>query len=945
MDAETFIRRWERSTLKERSAAQTHFNDLCELLGIKPPVESDPTGEWFGFEMPTRKRGGRRGFADVGRKGHFAWEYKGNRKDLDAALDQLRQYAPALHYPKLLVVSDTKIIRVVTAFNDTAETVYQYELGDLRSPARIEQLRFVFEDPDRLKPGITPAHVTEQAAGKFRVIVDSLRLDGHEPRVAAHFATQLLFCLFAEDIGILKDRAFRETIESSVEDQDRLVPALSELFKQMDRGGLFGAHRIPYFNGRLFEVHDALSLPIEAFTALREAALLTWSEIHPAIFGTLFERGMNPGKTDQVGRHYTEPSKIRQIIEPVIFEPLKVEWQQVASKIKSRVKRGQRNAAQKLYGDFVGRLAKVRVLDPACGSGNFLYLALQGLKDFEHQIGLEAEAQGLEREFPQLDPSILYGIDLDEYAVELARVTIWIGQIQWMKKNGYGPPTEPILPPLENIAYRDALLNPDGSEAEWPEAECIVGNPPFLGDKKMIAELGESQTKILRKVFSGRIPAGSDLVTYWFEKARAQIQCGKSQRTGLVATNSIRGGQNRKVLHRIAADAVIYNAWADEPWILEGAAVRVSIVCFAGMNESIALSKMLNGHPVATINADLTGHESGSEFDLTRAKRLKENEGVCFIGTQKTGPFDIPGQLARQWLRLPQNPNGLPNSVVLRPYLNGMDITRRSTDSWIVDFGPDMSEQEAALFEKPFDYVSSHVQPARRRSRQANLRAFWWRFEKPRPAMRYAIAPLERIIATPAVAKHRIFVWLPTSISPDHQLFVFARNDDVTFGILHSRIHELWALRQGTWLGVGNDPRYTSTTTFETFPFPEGLTLNIPASRYANDSRARAIAQAAKELDRLRGAWLNPPKMIKVTREIVRGYPDRVLPINKFAAAELKARTLTNLYNQRPRWLANAHAAVDEAVANAYGWPVDLREADVLKRLLELNLDRAKAGG
>lgn len=328
-------------------------------------------------------------------------------------------------------------------------------------------------------------------------------------------------------------------------------------------------------------------------------------------------------------------------------------------------------------------------------------------------------------------------------------------------------------------------------------------------------------------------------------------------------------------------------------------------------------------------------------IDLTQARPLAENSGVSFQGSQKIGAFDIPGSQARQWLQLPSNPNSRPNSDVLKPSWNGIDVTRRSRDGWIIDFGTGMPEAEAALYEAPFQYVLENVKPERDRNNREAYRKYWWRHGEPRIAMRAALKPLARYIATPHVSKHRLFVWLSTSVLPDKMLIVIARDDDTTFGILHSRFHELWALRMGTSLGVGNDPRYTPTTTFETFPFPTGLTPDIPATEQAADPRAQAIAAAARRLVELRDTWLNPPEWVRHEPEVVAGYPDRILPVDDTAAKELARRTLTNLYNARPAWLANAHLALDEAVEAAYGWEPDITDEEVLRRLLELNRERA----
>ena len=315
------------------------------------------------------------------------------------------------------------------------------------------------------------------------------------------------------------------------------------------------------------------------------------------------------------------------------------------------------------------------------------------------------------------------------------------------------------------------------------------------------------------------------------------------------------------------------------------------------------------------------------------------------MGDTKGGAFDVPGELARVWLQLPTNPNGRMNAEVLRPWRNGQDITRRSADKWVIDFGWEMSEQDASLFEAPFKHVKERVFPERSQNRRESYRMRWWRHVEPRPALMGKLAQLERYIVTPTAAKHRLFVWLDSAVAPDHQLIAITRDDDTTFGILHSRFHELWALRLCTWLGVGNDPRYTPSTTFETFPFPEGLTPDIPAVEYADDPRTQKIAAAAKRLDELRSNWLNPPDLVICVPEVVAGYPDHILPKDEAAARVLKQRTLTNLYNECPTWLANAHRDLDAAVAAAYGWPPALSEDEILGRLLALNQTRAHTQG
>ena len=596
--------------------------------------------------------------------------------------------------------------------------------------------------------------------------------------------------------------------------------------------------------------------------------------------------------------------------------------------------RGRRRAeARRLLDRFLERLRGFTVLDPACGSGNFLYLALHALKDLEHRVQLEAEALGLEYGFPAVGPANVRGIELNAYAAELARVSVWIGEIQWMRRNGFRESRDPILKPLETIRNGDAILSPEGGEPEWPAADVVIGNPPFLGGKLLRRGLGGDYVEALRRLYGARLHGEADLVCHWFDRAARLVADGAVARAGLVATNSIRGGRNRAVLDRIAADGAIFDAWSDEPWVVDGAAVRVSLVCF-GPKEAGA-SGRLNGAAADRIAADLT---AGS-VDLTKAGKVARNAGRAFMGDVKGGAFDVPGDLAREWLRLPTNPNGRPNSDVLKPWMNGMDVTRRSSGRWIVDFGFAMDESAAALYEAPFQHVAEHVRPVRQRGRHKARARYWWRHVSPGPETWRSLDGLKRYIATPRVAKHRLFVWLDTAICPDSALIAVARDDDTAFGILHSRFHEAWSLRLGT--SLEDRPRYTPTTAFETFPFPEGLSPDGPAADYAGDLRAIAIAEAARRLVELRDRWLNPPEWVEWIDEPVPGYPPRAVPRDAAAARALAGRTLTALYNARPRWLADAHAALDAAVAAAYGWDADIADEDALRELLALN----SAGG
>ena len=970
-----FISKWRATELKERSASQEHFIDLCRLIGEPTPAEADPTGDAYCFERGARKDTGGDGWADVWKRHHFAWEYKGKRADLDAAFGQLRQYALALENPPLLIVSDMLRFRIRTNWTNSVSKTYEFGLDDLADGSTRDRLKWAFSDPERLRPGETRQSLTELAAASFAKLAQALRERSHEPHAVAHFVNRLVFCMFADDVGLLPGHMFTRMLEQARRAPDRFTDLAGALFQGMATGGLVGFETVDWFNGGLFD--DATALPLEKsdVDTVLAASRLDWSEIDPSILGTLFERGLDPDKRAQLGAHYTDRDKIMLLVEPVVIRPWLAEWAEEKAKIAAELERAEgaktpathtkrRNEAERLYRTFLNRLRAFTVLDPACGSGNFLYLALQALKDLEHRVQFEAEVLGFQRSFPEIGPANVKGIEKNPYAAELARVSVWIGEIQWMRRNGFSESRDPILKPLDTIECRDAILASDDTEPDWPEADAVIGNPPFLGGKLLITRLGEDYVSRMFATYAERVPAEADLVCYWFEKAGQQIAAGRSQRAGLVATNSIRGGANRRTLEAatqawqppsgkggselpmvreggptsgLAQPPRLFEAWSDEPWVIDGAAVRVSLVCFARTDDAAATDARLDGRPVDEIYTDLTARRGNSGVDLTIAQRLPENAGVAFMGDTKGGPFDVKGEQAREWLRLPTNPNGRTNADVLKPWVNGMDLTRRPAGKWIVDFGWTMSASDAALYEEPFRWAKERVYPMRQKNRREAYRDYWWRHVEPRPGMWRSLEGLSRYIATPTVAKHRLFAWVDARICPDHQLIVIARDDDTIFGIVHSRFHEIWSLRRGTWLGKGNDPRYTPTTTFETFPFPEGLTPDVSASDYANDPRAEAVAQEARRLTERRHRWLNPPEWVDWVDEPVPGYPKRPVPCDEDAAKALRKRTLTNLYNARPQWLVDAHAALDAAVADAYGWPADITDARALSELLALN--------
>jgi hypothetical protein len=996
-----FVDTWARSELREQQAAQSHFNMLCQLVGHPTPVELDPDGTVFTFEENVSKATGGHGRADVWYKGHFAWEYKGKHKDLDAAYAQLLAYKGGLDNPPLLVVCDFLEYRIYPQWPNTSGLPFKFHNEDLLQRDTQRYITWLLEAPDsfrelRQSELEKREQLTRELAEQFANLADLMRrhkgVDGKprwEPMRIARFLTKLTFALFAEDVELMPrpfdQPVFRFLVEGAGTAPEEFAPQLETLFKAMDgQARTFMMKPVPYFNGGLFadtgsgaadgtEALDLTEIP-GAISLLGKVSEADWRRVNPTIFGTLFEGALDESKRAQLGAHYTSEADIRLVVEPVLMQPLYRLWTEIQAEaeplmqvfLKAETPRSTQQARDRLItlqDRMMNTLGSTRILDPACGSGNFLYVSLRAMKDLEGRVRKFFEPLGL----PFRDvvtPRQLYGIERDEFASRLAQVVVWIGYLQWryedegrlhpLLKATSNPHPRQLPSPIlqdktspdepDHIQCVDAIMQFDAQgrpfEPEWPEADVITGNPPFLGGNRIRQELGHDYVDSLFILYNGRVPAFADLVCYWFEKARASIGDGRAKRAGLLATNSIRGGANRTVLERIKQSGDIFVAWSDRPWVLEGAAVRISIVGFDDGREQI---RVLDEQPVEAINADLT-----SRTDAAAAKPLPENEAIFFRSDEKGGPFDIDAETALAMMVSP-NSSGRPNSDVVRPYVNGLDVTRRPRNMWIIDFGVEASEQDAAKYEEPFDYVRRVVKPKRDEVRNVREQNFWWLHRRPAPDMREAVAQLTRFVATPTVAKHRLFVWLKGETIPDHQLYVFARDDNYFFGVLHAYPHEIWSLRLGTWLGKGNDPRYTPTTTFETYPFP------WPPGSEPNDHPAYcAISEAARQLNEEREAWLNPPDL-------------RVMDA-KEGGKHLRERTLTNLYNAveayrasengprnggdaaaafAPR-LVELHDTLDRAVLDAYGWS-DLAESlrtpegdeELLRRLLALNLERA----
>ena len=1025
-----FKAKWARFSGKESAAYQDHFSDLCRVLGVATPIQADPTGndtfcfqkrvvkdaEFFTFDDSGRVAetpGNERGFADVWKKDCFGWEYKGPGEDLEKAYKQLLRYRESLLNPPLLVVCDFEKFIVRTNFNGAVQETHEFSNAQIDSPEALRVLRAVLTDPGALRPQRTTAEVTETLARQIATIAlslqkrESVELSDAKTRKQHHvaqkknlriarFLNRLVFCFFAEDTGLLPPNIFSEICKIGLNNPERFAETLEDLFRCMAKGGRFGFHEIRHFNGHLFHDATVFELTPDEIRALAAAATADWQNIQPSIMGNLFERGLDPGQRAQLGAHYTSEADIKTLVEPVLMAPLRREWAALRRDLAQNILKGKGSPAEKArLAEFQRKIAGVTVLDPACGSGNFLYVALQLLLGLEKEV-ITAAAQMGWTFAPQVSVQQLRAIELNAYAYELAQVSVQIGFLQWRRDNGFDNDRSPVLQNLDGFENKDALLNETfrkkpknlkAAQAEehggqddlfkvyteraWPECDVIVGNPPFLGDKFMRRELGDAYVEELRKIFGNRIPGQSDLCCYWFEKARQQIEDEKCKRAGLLATQGIRGGANREVLKRIKQTGDIFFAESDREWILAGATVHVSMVGFDDRTEQLHI---LNGSAATTINPNLS-----SNTDIALAKPQRQNFGLSFIGVSMHGDFDLPEAEALAMLNAEGNPTGQANADVVRPILNAFEITKRAEMRWIIALHPGDSIEKAALYEMPFARVVKVVKPERDRNNRTAYRQRWWIHGEARPAMLAALRPLPRFIATPRVSKHRVFVWMTPERLPSDATVAFARDDDYFFGVLHSRIHEVWALSLGTQLREKESGfRYTPTTCFETFPFPR-----------PTPEREAAIAAAAKELNELRERWLNPPEWtqtrvlefpgsvdgpwarymecggrVPAATPLSQGAPvesqsavaanalpahskigtvryPRLEPRDADCSAKLAKRTLTNLYNERPAWLDLAHKKLDAAVAAAYGFPANLADDEILSRLLALNLERA----
>ncbi|MFM2073760.1 MAG: hypothetical protein RJB34_65 [Pseudomonadota bacterium] len=1081
--ADAFIERWQNVKASELATAQSFVIDLCELLGVDRPHATDEQD--YMFERPLKEahsdgsQSDRR--VDCYKRGHFILEAKKLKSGthtknysntLLGAHAQAQNYARALpaaegRPPIILVVDVGNVIQLFSEFSRTGGNYipypdprsHQIKLHDLRDETIRQRLRSVWTNPMALDPSRANAAVTRKVADVLATVAKSLEADDHPAHQVGAFLTRCLFSMFAEDVGLLpasgstgqSKGAFSELLHTHRAHPPTLQRMLQALWADMDRGGFSTAlaNDVLKFNGKLFKASQAegyaLLLNDSQIDGLLTAAKANWTEVEPAIFGTLLERALHATERHALGAHYTPRAYVDRLVIPTIIDPLRAEWSNAqaaalllmgehdslkaeAEHLSDALEQQQKSLRQgkdkskkeldtidKLRANarakmgeaietvkaFHHRLCGVRVLDPACGSGNFLYVTLEHLKRLEGEVlnqldalGHTSDKLGLEGETVTLKQ--LLGIELNPRAAAVAELVLWIGYLQWQARTvGVGNIAEPVVHDYGNIENRDAVLAYDRTEpqkdavgnivtrwdgktqkphpvtglkvpdesaqvvqeryinprkAKWPKADFIVGNPPFIGNKRMRDALGDGYADALRSAWP-EVPESADFVMYWWHKAAETVRTGHAQRFGLITTNSLTMIFNRRVIeaHQNATPPLSLNfAIPDHPWVdsTDGAAVRIAMsVGSAGQDEGHLLqvadeTESDNGEVAVTlavqnglIHADLKVGANVSAAKKLEANSLLSNRGVIPHGA---GFTVTPAEAELLGLgRIPAL------TQHIRPYRNGKDLTATPRGVLVIDlYGLDI-DQVRSRFPEVYQWLLDRVKPERDENNRARVRDLWWLFAEPRSVMRRTLKDVPRYIATGQVAKHRLFQWLSSEILPDDKLIAIASQDALHLGVLSSQVHADWALTAGGRLGVGNDPVYSKSSCFETFPFPSddtGLTPEL----------SERIRQLAEQVDAHRK-----------TQQA--SHPDLTLTgmynvLDKLRSGEAFNGKDKTIHEQGlVSVLRTLHDELDAAVLAAYGWgdigptPWGQGEASaravwteaLLQRLVDLNTRRA----
>jgi hypothetical protein len=1034
---ENFVARWKDSQAAERANYVSFLNELCDLLGVPRPDPATKTDarDAYVYERAVVFNNGddttSTKFIDLYKRGCFVLEAKqgSERAAQDASLfgeasepagakraargvavrgtrgwdvamrrarGQAEQYVRALpaqegNPPFLVVVDVGHAFELFSDFTRAGKTyvpfpdarTYRIQLADLAREDVRERLRRVWTDPLSLDPSRRSARVTREVAEHLAQLARSLEAAGHDAERVASFLMRAIFTMFAEDVRLLPAGKFTEVLESLLDSPADFQPMLESLWRNMNEGGYSQAlrARLLKFNGGLFESSEALPLTRAQLALLIGAARADWKDVEPAIFGTLLERALSPTERHKLGAHYTPRAYVERLVMPAVVEPLREEWTDALAAAVTLADAGKEEAAAQTVKEFHRRLCRVRVLDPACGSGNFLYVTLEHLKRLEGEV-LDAlhgfgERQGiLEDTGLTVDPHQLLGIEVNPRAAAIADLVLWIGYLQWhFRTRGEAMPPEPVLQKFRNIECRDAVLaydaveearDEDGSvitrwdgrtfkrhpatgedvpdetarvaalryikprKAEWQEADFIIGNPPFVGNWRMRSVLGDGYVEVLRATYKD-VPESSDYVMYWWEKAAELLRGGKIRRFGFITTNSLRQTFNRRVLERhLTAKnplSLIY-AVPDHPWVdeTEGAAVRISMTAAeAGEREGL-LGRVVsetdsNGEGLAVELIERRGKifaDLTIGANVTGAAPLMANEGISIPGVKLHGAGFIVTPEEASRLGLGRIA-GLENHI--RLYRNGRDVTDRPRNVMVIDlFGLSVNEVRDK-YPEVYQWVLERVKPERDQNNRATYRDNWWIFGEPRRELRIALRDLSRHIATVETSKHRFFVFLDRSILPDNKLVNIALDDAYFLGVLSSNIHVAWALATGSTLE--DRPVYVKTTCFEKFPFPD----------CDGEQRAR-IRELGEQLDAHRKRQQAQHPRLTVT--------EMYNVLAKLRANDpLDERERVTHEQGLVSVLRQLHDELDAAVFDAYGWSHALTDEEILERLVRLNAERA----
>lgn len=1014
MDVAAFVAKWSASNASELPNKDLFLTELCDVLGVpRPdPATNDPERDLYIFEkpIPIAKEGGKvtKKRADLYKAGSFLLEAKqaateGTKKSgkvqrgtdswdlaMVDARGQALGYAMALDAPPpFLIVCDIGYAFELYADFDGTHRWPAFPNAQKRRiylkdlDKHLDVLRAIWNDPYSLDPSRRAERVTREVAAQLAELAKQLEAEKNPPEAVAKFLMRCLFTMFAEHVGLLPTRLFIEGLENHWLPNPPSFPgAIEGLWRAMNEGTSFSYWpKLLRFNGGLFTEPNALKLSKTALALLLDAARRDWSEVDPAIFGTLLERALNPKERHKLGAHYTPRAYVERLVRPTIEEPIREEWENVQTAARKLYQDGKAKAAVEAVKVFHTKLANTRVLDPACGSGNFLYVTLDLFKRIEsevlsllHDLGERQEL--LHAEGIRVTPRQFLGIEIKPWAKEIAELVLWIGYLQWhFRTHGrVAPPPEPVLQDYKNIECRDAVLAYDREElvrdekgkpvtrwdgetmkkhpvtgemvpdekatitihqyvnprkAEWPEADFIVGNPPFMGNKRMRLLLGDGYVEALREAHA-TVPESADLVMYWWNYAASVIGEGAVRRFGLITTNSITQPFNRRVVEDALANPrkpiSISFAIPNHPWVdaADGAQVRISMtVAESGLVDGRRLvipddvaSDGTNGDVLlesrGKIHADLTiGANVGS------AVRLMSNRGIASNGVQLSGQGFVLSVQQMQRLA-PATRNAL-----VKPYRIGKDLTSKPRNTYVLDtFG--LSEDSLRRkHPDAYQHLIDYVKHARSQNPRERYRSLWWVHSEPRAKFRNALVGLKQFIVTCRTSKHRVFTLVQGDTIVETTIVAIASSDPFILGILSSRPHIRWALVVGTRLGVGDDPRYNHSLCFDTFPFPIG-----------NEKQRKRIASLAVSLDAHRTKQLaaNPEltmtAMYNVLEKIRNG---DVLTDNERV---IHQDGLVSV-------LQELHDDLDAAVFEAYGWPADITDEQILEKLVALNAERA----